>query len=83
MVLQTTTSGGGKFRGSDVAGIQEQTITCHHCFEQVDVGIEIGEVFTGHNPEVYDCVVCCNPLKLSYDVYDGQISSLTFSDGNE
>ncbi len=83
MVLQTTTSGGGNFRRSDVAGIQEQTITYHHCFEQVDVGIEIGEVFTSHNTEAYDCVVCCNLLKLSYDLHDGQISSLTFSNGNE
>ena len=66
-----------------VTGIQEQTITCHFCFEQFDVDIEIGEEFTGHNTEVYDCVICCNPLKLSYDVYDGEISFFTISDGNE
>ena len=29
--------------------IQEQTITCHFCFEQFGVDIEIGEDFTGHN----------------------------------
>jgi hypothetical protein len=31
----------------------------------------------------YDCVVCCNPNKLSYEIYNGEISSLTVSDGNE
>ena len=66
-----------------MTGIQEETITCHFCFEQFDVDIGIGEEFTGHNIEVYDCVVCCNPLKLSYDVYEGEISSFTISDGNE
>ena len=66
-----------------MTGIVEQTITCHFCFEQFEVDIEIGEKFAGHNTDVYDCAVCCNPLKLSYDVYDGEISSLTISDGNE
>ena len=37
----------------------------------------------GHNTEIYDCTVCCNPNKLSYEVYDGEINSLTISDGNE
>ena len=37
----------------------------------------------GHNTEIYDCVVCCNPNKLSYEVFDGEIISLTVSDGNE
>ena len=66
-----------------MTGIQEQTITCHFCFEQFDVDIEIGEEFTGHNTEVYDCVVCCNPLRLSEGPYDRKVSSLTISDGNE
>ena len=66
-----------------MTGIHEQTITCHFCFEQFDVDIEIGEEFTGHNTEIYDCTVCCNPNKLSYEVYDGEIISLTVSDGNE
>ena len=63
--------------------IVKQTITCHFCFEQFEVEIEIGEEFMGNNTEVYDCVVCCNPLKLSYNVYEGEISSLTISDGND
>ena len=70
-------------KGVDVTGVTERTITCHFCFEKFEVDIEIGETFTGHNTEVYDCVICCNPLKLAYEVYDGEISSLTISDGNE
>ena len=66
-----------------MTGIQEQTISCHFYFEQFEVDIEISGEFTGHNTEVYDCVVCCNPLQLSYNVYDGEISSLTISDGNK
>jgi len=66
-----------------VTGILEQQITCHFCFEQFEVDIEINQEFTGHNTEIYDCAVCCNPNKLSYGIYDGEISSLTVSDGNE
>ncbi len=81
--MQATTSVGGNIKGGGMTSIQETTITCHFCFEQFEVEIEIGKEFSGHNVEVYDCVVCCNPLKLSYDIFDGEISSLTISDGNE
>ena len=66
-----------------MTGILEQKITCHFCFEQFEVDIEISQEFMGHNTETYDCVVCCNSNKLSYEVYDGEIISLTVSDGNE
>ena len=66
-----------------MTGILEQKITCHFCFEQFEVDIEINQEFTGYNTEIYDCEVCCNPNKLSYVIYDGEISSPTVSDGNE
>ena len=66
-----------------MTGILERQITCHFCFEQFEVDIETSQEFTGHNTEIYDCSVCCNPNKLSYEVYDGEIISLTVSDGNE
>ena len=65
-----------------MAGL-EQKITCHFCFEQFEVDIDIHADFTGHNTEIYDCVVCCNPNKLSYEVNDGEIFSVIVSDGNE
>jgi len=72
-----------KYRKCLVTGILEQQITCHFCFEQFEVDIEISQEFMGHNTEIYDCVVCCNPNKLSYEVCDGEIIYLTVSNGNE
>ena len=66
-----------------MTGAQDQTITGHLRFEQYEVDVEIGGAFAVHDIGVYNCVVCCNPLKLSYDVYEGEISSLSVSDGNE
>ena len=51
--------------------------------KEFEIDAEVQEGFTGHNTEIYDCVVCCNPNRLSYEVYDGEITSLTVSDGNE
>ena len=61
----------------------EQQITCHFCIEKFEVEIEINQDFMGHNSEIYDCIVCCNPNKLNYEVYYGEISSMIVSDGNE
>ena len=66
-----------------MTGILEQQITCHFCFEQFEVDIEISQGFMGRNTEIYDCVVCCNPNRLSYEIYDDEIRSLTVNDGNE
>ena len=59
-----------------------QSITCYFCFETFEVDLEVSESFNGHNDEIYDCVVCCNPNKIEYDVYDDEISGLVISDGN-
>ena len=63
--------------------MNEQTIICHFCFEQFEVDLEISETFSGHNSEIYDCIVCCNPNKINYVIYDGEVTNLTVSDGNE
>ncbi len=63
--------------------LSHQTITCHFCFEIFEVDLEISQTFSGHNAEIYDCVVCCNPNKIDYEVYDGEVGTLTVSDGNE
>ena len=63
--------------------MNEQTIICHFCFEtfEVDLGIDIN--FSGNNTEIFDCEVCCNPNKIYTEVYEGEVSSLIISDGNE
>ena len=63
--------------------MNEQAITCHFCFEifQVDLGID--QTFSGNNTEIFDCEVCCNPNKINIKVYEGEVSSINISDGNE
>ena len=58
-------------------------ITCFFCFEQFEVSLEVGTSFKGNNSEIYDCEVCCNPNKLDYEVYDGEININYVGDGNE
>ena len=61
----------------------DQSITCYFCFETFEVDLEVSEAFNGHNSEIYDCVVCCNPNKIEYEVVEGEISNLVVGDGNE
>jgi len=58
-------------------------ITCFFCFEQFEVLLEVGASFNGNNSEIYDCEVCCNPKKIDYEVYDGEININYVGDGNE
>ena len=60
-----------------------QTLICHFCFESFEVDIEVSEEFSGHNSEIYDCVVCCNPNKIDYNVHNGEVSRVVLSDGVE
>ena len=60
-----------------------KAITCFFCFEQFEVSLEISTSFNGNNIEIYDCEVCCNPNKLDYVVYNGEIKINNVSDGNE
>ena len=59
------------------------SITCYFCFETFEVDLEVDDHFNGHNDEIYDCVVCCNPNRIEYDVYDGEVSGIVVVDGNE
>jgi len=58
-------------------------VTCFFCFEQFEVSLEIDTFFTGNDSEIYDCEICCNPNKLDYEVYDGEINIINVGDGNE
>jgi|TARA_B110000305_G_scaffold210919_1_gene244963 hypothetical protein len=58
-------------------------ITCFFCFEQFEVSLEIDTSFTGSDTEIYDCEVCCNPNKLEYEAYDGEITINNVGNGNE
>ena len=55
----------------------------HFCFETFQVDLGIDQTFSGHNTEIFDCEVCCNNNKIDSEVYEGEVSSLTVSNGNE
>ena len=60
-----------------------KVITCYFCFDQFEVSLEIDTSFTGNDSEIYDCAICCNPNKLDYEVYYGEININHVGDGNE
>jgi hypothetical protein len=61
----------------------EQIITCHFCFETFEIDLGIDQAFSGRNSEIFDCEICCNPNRVDIEVYDGEVSSINVSDGNE
>ena len=61
----------------------EQIIMCHFCFETFQVDLGIDQTFSVLNSEIFDCEVCYNPNKIVSKVYEGEVSSLTVSNGNE
>ncbi len=60
-----------------------KVITCFFCFEQFDVSLKVDKSFTGNDIDIYDCEVCCNPNKLEYEVYEGEVAINNVGDGNE
>ena len=63
--------------------MKNKLITCFFCFEKFEVSLEISTSFAGNNIEIYDCEICCNPNKIDYVVYDGEININNVSDGND
>ncbi len=61
----------------------EKSITCHFCFSQFELDLAVSPEFSGKVTEIYDCVVCCNPNKVVYEVCGGDVLTLQVSDGNE
>ena len=40
--------------------MMEITITCHFCFKSFEIDVALVD---GHNTEIWDCEICCNPIK--------------------
>ena len=55
-------------------------INCHFCFELFEIMIE---PFNGSNLEIWDCEICCNPNKVSYNIQNGELFYINISSGNE
>ena len=65
---------------NDTATTEIYTLSLH---DALPISLEIGTSFTGNDSEIYDCEICCNPNKLDYEVYDGEININHVGDGNE
>ena len=63
--------------------LNEQTIMCYFYFETFEIDLGIDQKFSGHNSEIFDCEICCNPNKVNTQIYEGEVSSISISDGNE
>ena len=63
--------------------LNEQTITCYFCFEIFEIDLGNDQTFSGHNSEIFDCEICCNPNKVNTQIYEGEVSFISISDGNE
>ena len=59
------------------------SIICHFCFEKFEVHLEVSKTSYGTISEIYDCVVCCNPNKIEYEILNENIHVISVSNGNE
>lgn len=59
------------------------TITCHFCFEPFEVYLEAAGEDSAVIEEIYDCVVCCHPNRLTFRIEAGEAVVLSVDDGNQ
>ena len=60
----------------------EVEIICYFCHQKFT--FEINNLdFKGINKEVWDCVVCCTPNQIIYEINQGHITIYEVSSGNE
>lgn len=52
----------------------EQSFSCPHCAAEVSVLLDAS---AGGQSYVEDCEVCCRPMRLSYDVENGEIAGFS------
>ena len=52
-------------------------LTCPHCWQVIDVVLDLS---AGGQQYVQDCEVCCNPLEITYEVRNGEVSSFEARD---
>ena len=59
---------------------QEHFFQCPYCWEEISMILDSS---VRQQTYIEDCEVCCNPNKLDYEVYDGEIKINNVGDGNE
>jgi hypothetical protein len=60
--------------------IEQETIVCPHCGEQIDLLIDCS---AGHQEYVEDCSVCCRPIMVSVQIEDGEVVAIEGRAENE
>ncbi len=55
------------------SAIAERKLRCPFCGEPINVVLDLSG---GGQSYVEDCQVCCQPMQLSFDVNDGEITNL-------
>jgi hypothetical protein len=63
--------------------MNEIHIQCPFCFQSITVLLDTG--IYENTTIIEDCEVCCRPIEIMYDVYEGEILSYDYErvDGNE
>ena len=51
----------------------ETHFTCPYCGQQISM---VFEELYGAQTYIEDCQVCCNPIEVSYEIEDGQVTHL-------
>lgn len=53
--------------------ITERSVTCPFCGERIDIAIDLS---AGGQEYTEDCQVCCQPMVISFDAEDDQLTLL-------
>ncbi|MBA2479589.1 MAG: CPXCG motif-containing cysteine-rich protein [Planctomycetes bacterium] len=60
--------------GDSEAEERTRTIACPHCGERIAIAIDLsGE----DQDDIQDCEVCCSPIRITYTVEDGKLTSFS------
>ncbi|MCA9792523.1 MAG: CPXCG motif-containing cysteine-rich protein [Candidatus Eremiobacteraeota bacterium] len=51
----------------------EHFFLCPHCWQRISMVLDLGQ----SQSYVEDCEVCCNPLAISYQAYEGELEDFS------
>jgi transcription elongation factor Elf1 len=54
-------------------GVEERRIHCPFCAESFSVLLDLS---AGQQSYIEDCQVCCQPMQISFDADEGELSNL-------
>jgi hypothetical protein len=52
----------------------EHFFTCPYCWQQISMLLDLSR---GGQSYVEDCEICCNPITISYEIEDGELSGFS------